>query len=524
MRRGNPWVVLVTLCLGFFMTLLDLTIVNVAMPSMLETLHATLDDILWVVSGYTIALAVLLITAGRLGDMWGRRNMFAAGVALFTLASVACGLAPSAEWLIAARVVQGAGAAVLMPQTMAIIVATFPAERRGAALGVWGAVAGLATIAGPTVGGALVSWAGWRWIFYLNVPVGLVVLVMALTLVPDVRHGGRQRLDLPGVLLASAGLVAVTFALVEGERYDWGRIWSFVSVPLLGVAGLALLGAFVWHQARRQDKQPLVPFSLFRDRNFALMNGVGVIMSVGLIGGMLPLTIYLQSVLGHTALQAGLIMAPMAVVNMLLSPLVGRLSDQVGGKFILMGGLALYGGGLAWTVLVADVGTAWPALLPGLVVAGAGMAGMFIPLQALAMYHVPPPLAGAASGLVNTTRQLGSALGAAVVGALMQNRLAASIAHEAATRAPALPASARGEFRDALAALSAGARPVAGLPGDVARTARDVFVHGFTGSLVPTMALPVGAMLAAAALCFAVQGKERPRQPTPAPATPARSR
>ena len=324
--RGQEWAVLATLSLGFFMTLLDLTIVNVAIPSMRRGLHASLPEIGWVINAYIIVLAVLMITAGRLGDLRGRRNLFIAGVAVFTIASATCGVAQTATELIAARAVQGLGSALLLPQTMAVIIATFPATRRGAAMGIWGGVAGLATIAGPTIGGMLVTWLGWRWIFFVNVPVGVLTVVLAAAILPEVKSGRRQGLDLPGVILASAALVAITYGLIEGQAYHWGsRI-----VAIIGT-GVVLLAVFVTIQARRQQSQPLLPFVLFRDRNYTLMSAANVMVSIGLIGMALPLTLYLQSQLGFSPLKAGLTMAPASLMSGLTAPFAGRLADR-GGK------------------------------------------------------------------------------------------------------------------------------------------------------------------------------------------------
>ena len=240
--RGNPWVILMVVSLGFFMTLLDLTIVNIAIPNMISNLHASLDDILWVINAYALVLAVLLITAGRLGDLLGQRTVFFAGIALFTLSSAACGLAPSPGWLIGFRAVQGLGAALLMPQTLAILTMVFPADRRGAAFGIWGAVAGVATIAGPTLGGLLVTAFDWRYIFFINLPIGVAVLIMTPFLIPDLRTGRRHSFDLGGVILASLALLAICYALVEGQKYNWGTIKSIISIPLLAGVGVLLLG------------------------------------------------------------------------------------------------------------------------------------------------------------------------------------------------------------------------------------------------------------------------------------------
>jgi EmrB/QacA subfamily drug resistance transporter len=432
-RRAGDWAILLTLSLGFFMTLLDLNIVNIAIPDMRRDLHASLAEVGWIINAYIIVLAVLMITAGRLGDLRGRRNLFIGGIAVFTLASAASGLAQTGTELIGARVVQGFGAALLMPQTMAIIIAIFPRERRGAALGVWGGVAALATIAGPTVGGVLVTWKGWRWIFFVNVPLGIIAMILAVLIIPDVRTGKRLPLDLPGVLIASAGLVAVTYGLVEGQSCDWGTVWSFVSIPLILVTGVALLVIFVLVQALRQERRPLLPFTLFRDRNYALMATVSVIISIGLVGMALPLTLYLQTVLGFSALKAGLTMAPASLASGFSAPFVGKLADK-GGKYLLITGFTLYATGLISICLVAGRASHWYDLVPGYVITGLGVGFTMSPMQTIATRNVDPAQAGAASGVLNTTRQTGSALGSAVVLAVLQNRLAAHVAFVTAMR------------------------------------------------------------------------------------------
>ncbi|MEV4671902.1 MULTISPECIES: DHA2 family efflux MFS transporter permease subunit [Actinomadura] len=515
--RGNPWAILLTLSLGFFMTLLDLTIVNIAIPSMTDKLHASLDEVLWVVNAYILVLAVLLITAGRLGDLWGKKNLFISGVALFTVASLACGIAQDPTQLIAARAVQGLGAALLMPQTMSIIIGVFPPERRGAALGVWGAVAGVSTIAGPTIGGLLVTSLDWRWIFFVNLPIGILVLAMAVPILPGRTPGVRHRFDIVGVLLASAALFCLTFALTEGQKYEWNAgIWGLIG------AGLALFVIFVVQQRSRQDGEPLVPFSLFKDRNFTVLNLVGAAVSVGMVGMFLPMTIYLQSVLGFSALKAGLVMAPSSLVSMFLAPVAGRLSDRIGGKFILMGGLTLYGAGMVWIVLAAEVGTDWKAFIPALVVSGIGIGGVFAPMATEATRNVPPRLAGAASGVNNTIRQVGSVLGSAAVGAVLQNQLASSLRDEAATRSAALPADVRPGFVQGFAnaaksglevgAGQSGAKQQLppGIPPNVAHRVHElagqVFSHGFVHAMKPTMWLPIVVILLSAAACLTLKG------------------
>jgi EmrB/QacA subfamily drug resistance transporter len=512
--RGNPWAILGTLSLGFFMTLLDLTIVNIAIPSMIEALHASLDEVLWVVNSYVLVLAVLLITAGRLGDLRGQRNLFAVGVAVFTVASLACGLAPNPTLLIIFRAVQGLGAALLMPQTMAIVIATFPAERRGVALGVWGAVAGLATVAGPTLGGFLVTFASWRWIFFVNVPIGVAVLVMTWAYLPDTRIERRHRIDLVGVLIATASLFCLTFGLIEGQRFSWGPgIWALLA------GSAVLLVVFLAQQRRQQDSEPLVPFGLFRDRNFSILNLVGALVSVGIIGFFLPVTIYLQSVLGYSALKAGLILAPMSLIGAFLAPISGKMTDRVGGKYILMGGLTLFAAGAAWMTLLLAVGRSWPAFLPAVILLGVGFGGIFAPMATEAMRSVPPQLAGAASGVNNTIRQIGSVVGSAAVGALLQHQLAGELTSQATARAGALPAGLRDQFVAGFSTAKGGGVEISGAQSQAAvpsgtpaavvaqlrELSTEVFDHAFVLASRPTLILPILAMLIAAAACFGVR-------------------
>jgi EmrB/QacA subfamily drug resistance transporter len=519
--HGNPWAILLTLSTGFLMTLLDITIVNIAIPSMIDQLDASLDEVLWVVNGYVLVLALLLITFGRLGDLRGQRNVFVAGVALFTVASLACGVAQTPGQLIAARLVQGLGAAALLPQTMAIIVATFPPQRRGTALGVWGAVAGLATVLGPTLGGLLITVLDWRWIFFINLPIGVGVLLAAYLFIPDVDLERRHKFDWAGVGIATAALFCFTFALIEGQRYEW-RPWVWAMLA----AGLGLAVLFVALQARHQDDEPLIPFALFRDRNFTIMNLVGAIVSIGIVGFFLPVTIYLQSVLGYSALKAGLVLAPSSVMSMVVAPMAGRMADRVGGKYILVGGLSLFAVGTAWFTLVADVGVGWTRFVAPMIVMGTGMGCIFAPMATEAMRGVPPRLAGAASGVNNTVRQIGSVIGSAAVGAVLQNRLADALRDEATARAGQLPPAYRGRFVDGFEQAARGGLEVGagqagasqalppGLPTQVVaqihRLSTQVFDAGFVRAMHPTLMLPILAIVAGALACLGMRRHHRP--------------
>ncbi len=514
-RSPNPWAILIVVSLGFFMTLLDLTIVNIAIPNMITKLHASLDDILWVINAYALVLAVLLITAGRLGDLIGQRRMFFAGVALFTVASAACGVAPSPGYLIAFRAVQGIGAAVLMPQTLAILTMVFPPERRGAAFGVWGAVAGVATVAGPTLGGLLVSAFDWRYIFYINVPVGILVLILTVLLIPDLRTGRRHSFDISGVVVGSLALLAICYALVEGQKYNWGTITGFISIPLLFGVGAVLLGLFLYLQAKRQDGEPLVPFSLFKDRNYSLMNLVVCFIAIGMLGIFLPFTIYLQSVLGFSALKAGLTMAPASLVSMFVAPVAGRMSDRFGGKYILMVGLLLFAVGMGAIALIAQTDSAWYDFLAPEFVAGIGIGCTFAPMTTVAMRNVSPMMAGAASGFFNTTRQIGTVIGTAGVGALLQNRLIAGFTNQVQQRAGHLPAAARDKLVAGFQAAAKGGLEV----GSGQRTsglAGEIFTHGFLQAMRPTVLVPVLFLVAGSVSCLFISTRPQPPDGQPA--------
>src|SRR5579859_168073 len=506
--RSNPWLVLVVLTMGFFMILLDTTIVNVAIPSMSgsakDGLNTTLDQILWILNAYILVYAVLLITAGRLGDLFGQRNLFAIGLLVFTFASALCGLSQNATELILARILQGIGGALLTPQTLAIIATLFPPERRGAAFGVWGAVGGLATITGPTLGGAIITYINWRWIFFINVPIGIVAFILCFAIIPDIRTGRRHGWDIVGILIATSGLFGVVFGLIEGQRYSWGEIGSYgITIPEVIGGGVVLLILFiVWE---RFQTEPLEPLSLFEDRNFTMGNWIATAISFGMLSLFLPITIYLQSVRGFTALQAGLTMAPMSLTSMVVAPFAGRFADRIGGKYILMTGITLFAIGTGALTYVAGPDSTWVNFLVPLVIAGAGMGMTFAPMTTVALRNISPRMAGAASGILNTTRQLGAAIGSAVVGAILQNQLATALHNEAVTYSAQLPAAFRSKFVDAFSSVASsgfqigtgqnGAQLPAGLPPSVAtlisNLGHDVFVSAFIDAMKATLAVPI---------------------------------
>jgi EmrB/QacA subfamily drug resistance transporter len=522
--RTNPWLVLVVLTTGFFMILLDTTIVNVAIPAMSASLNTTFDQILWVLNAYILVYAVLLITAGRLGDLFGQRSLFAIGLFVFTLASALCGLSQNVGELIAARIIQGVGGALLTPQTLSIITSLFPPERRGAAFGVWGAVAGLATVTGPTLGGALITYIDWRWIFFINVPIGIAALIATFVIIPDLRPGRSHGLDVIGVILATAGLFAIVFSLIEGQRYSWGEFAYGVTIPEIIAAGVALIVVFViWE---RYQAEPLVPLSLFAERNFAVANWIAAAISFGLLGLILPITIYLQSVRGFSALTAGLTLAPMSLTSMVFAPFAGRLADRIGGKYILTTGISLFAIGFGTFAFVAGPDSTWLTFLLPAIVAGAGMGMTFAPMTTVAMRNIQPRVAGAASGVLNTTRQLGAAIGSAVMGALLQNHLATTLHDQAVSHAASLPAAFRAQFIAAFSSVASngfeigtgqtGAKLPPGIPPAVANQisalAHDVFVSGYIDAMKSSLVVPIAFLAFTAVTTLLIKRRPRAQQ------------
>ena len=521
--RTNPWLVLLVLTTGFFMILLDTTIVNVAIPAMSTGLNTTLDQILWVLNAYILVYAVLLITAGRLGDLYGQRNLFAIGLFIFTVASALCGFAQDPTQLIAARILQGVGGALLTPQTLAILTTIFPPERRGAAFGIWGGVAGLATVAGPTVGGAIITYIDWRWIFFINVPIGIAALAATFWIIPDLRPGRHHGWDILGIILATAGLFAIVFGLIEGQRYSWGQIESYaITIPELIAGGAALLVIFIiWE---RFQSEPLMPLSLFKNRNFAIANWIAAAISFGMLSMFLPFTIYLQSVRGFSALVAGLTLAPMSLTSMLTAPFAGRLSDRIGGKYILMTGITLFTIGMGSIAYIAGPDSTWINFLAPAIVAGAGLGMTFAPMTTVAMRNIEPRVAGSASAVLNTIRQLGAAVGSAVIGAILQNQLATTLHNQAVSHATALPSSFRDQFIAAFSSVSSkgfeigtgesGAKLPSNIPPAVAHqlaaVAHDVFVSAYIEAMHATFIVPIVFLAFTALTTTLIKRRARP--------------
>lgn len=479
-NTAKPWPALWALVVGFFMILIDTTIVSVANPKIMEGLHTDINAVIWVTSAYLLAYAVPLLVTGRLGDRFGPKNLYLIGLVVFTAASAWCGLSGDITMLITARVFQGLGASLLAPQTMSVITRTFPPDRRGAAMGLWGSVAGVATLVGPILGGVLVDGFGWEWIFFINVPVGIAAFVLAWRLVPKLTTH-THRFDGIGVALSAVGMFLLVFGIQEGESYHWGTIVGPISVWGLIIAGIVVLVGFVVWQ--RFDKgEPLLPLKLFRDRNFSLANGAITTVGFTITSMSLPLVFYFQIVRGLTPTQSALMLVPMAVLSGGLAPFVGKLVDRIPPRYIATTGLLLLAIALWWySQMLSPTVEIWMLLLPSAVL-GLANAGVWAPISTTATHNLPPAQAGAGSGVYNTTRQIGAVLGSASIAALIQARLAAEL--------PKMPGGA-----------SAGSFAAGG-------TLPAALHQGFANAMAQSLLLPAGvALLGAVIVVFFAKPK-----------------
>ncbi|MFE3524067.1 MFS transporter [Streptomyces sp. NPDC059161] len=406
-RAGAVWALVITSVAGF-MAALDNLVVTTALPSIRQDLGGALDDLEWTVSAYTLTFAVLLMFGAALGDRFGRRRLFITGLTIFTGASAAAALAPGINGLIAARAIQGVGAAIMMPLTLTLLTAAVPAAKRGMMYGIWGAVNGLAVASGPLIGGSLTEHVSWQWIFWLNVPLGLVVLPLARLRLAE-SYGTGAPLDITGTLLASGGLFGIVYALIRGNPDGWTSPTVLTGL----IAGAALLAAFVRHGMRSAD--PMLPMRLFRSRAFSAINAASLLMFIGMFGSIFLLSQFLQNVIGYSPTEAGLRMLPWTGMPMIAAPIAGYLSDRIGGRPVVATGLALQALGLAWFAVIISPDVSYGAQLPALVISGIGMGLYFAPAANLVMSSVRPSEQGIASGANNALREVGGALGIAVL-------------------------------------------------------------------------------------------------------------
>jgi EmrB/QacA subfamily drug resistance transporter len=421
-EENKKWWTLAAVSFGLFMIMLDNTIVNVALPTIERSLHLKISELEWVVTGYALTFGALMLTGGKLADLLGRRAVFVGGLVIFTLSSLACGLAGSASVLIGARVVQGIGAALMNPATLSIITVTFPPKQRGTAIGIWAGISALALAIGPLTGGLIVERINWNWIFFINVPIGVLAILAAFAFIPESRDtSAEQKPDVAGQVTSTVGLFALSYGLIEANNYGWA------SGRILGSFALAVvsLTAFVVFEMRQ--RLPMLDLSLFRNRGFAGANTVMGFVGLAMFGIFFYVSLYIQQVLGYSPIQAGAAFLPWTVLIILIAPVAGKLSDRLGSRRFVTTGMAI----VAASMVVFSrfgVGASYWDLLPGMVLGGLGMSIAMAPTTAAAMHSVRPEKAGVGSAVLNSMRQVGGSLGIAIMGAIVASGLASSLA------------------------------------------------------------------------------------------------
>jgi EmrB/QacA subfamily drug resistance transporter len=411
--ENRRWWTLGAVAFGLFMIMLDNTVVNVALPSIQRDLDIGLSELQWIVTGYALTFAALMLTGGKLADHYGRRLIFVVGLIVFTLASLACGLADSGELLIAARVVQGMGAALMNPSTLSIISATFPPEQRGMAIGIWAGVSALALAIGPLVGGLLTEHLHWSWIFFVNIPVGVLAVAASFLVIEESRDTSEERaFDLPGQLAAGLGLFALTYGLIEANTYGWG------SGRILGAFAVAVVALLLFVWLERVQRVPMLDLGLFRNPTFAGANTVILLVALAMFGVFFFVSLYMQNILGYSAVQTGAAFLPLTVLIILIAPLAGRLSDRIGSRWLMTSGMVLIGFHLLSFSRLGTDESFWN-LLPPLLIGGVGMGLTMTPSAAAAVRSVPVDKAGIGSAVLNAFRQVGGSLGIALIGAII---------------------------------------------------------------------------------------------------------
>jgi EmrB/QacA subfamily drug resistance transporter len=417
-EENRRWWTLGALCFALFMIMLDNTVVNVALPAIQKDLRISTAELEWTVTAYALTFATLLLTGGKLGDLVGRRLIFTIGLVIFTLSSLACGLSGSATELIAARAVQGVGAALMMPSTLSIISATFDVRERGTAIGIWAGVSAMALAIGPLLGGVITEHISWNWIFFVNVPIGAAGLLAAIFVVPESKDTSHeQRLDVPGLLTSGVGLLSLVYALIEANQYGW----TSARIVVLFVVAAISLAAFVLLEMHQ--RLPMLDLSLFRSGTFAGANLVAILVTLAMFGIFVFFPIYMQTFRGWSPIQAGAALLPWTVMIVIFAPIAGKLSDRVGSRWLIAGGMATVAVCCLLLSTVTVHSSFWH-MLPAFILGGLGMSFVMTPMSAAVMGAAPVTKAGVASGVLNTFRQVGVALGIAVMGAIVADRAA----------------------------------------------------------------------------------------------------
>ena len=490
--HNRKWWTLGAMCFALFMMMLDSTVVNVALPSIQRDLDASISGLEWTVNGYTLSIAVLLVTGGRLGDIFGRRRMFLTGIVIFAVSSATAGLAPDQTALVLSRVAQGAGAALMMPGTLSIITDAFPPHERGKALGTWAGVSALALAVGPVLGGFLTEHVSWRAIFYINIPIAALAILATIFAVRESRDTSvGKEVDFAGVAVLTTGLTALVLALVEGNAWGWG---SPAILALFGVAAL-MLPIFVW--VERRVKAPMVQFDLLADRNFLGAVVVAAVISFGMLGVFFFLALYMQDILGYTPLEAGVRFLPSTVMIVAVAPIAGRLADRFGPRWLIVSGLSLSAASLfSFSGIAVD--STYLDLLPGFLLLGIGIALTMSPMTSAAMNAVPVQKAGIASGVLSMFRMVGGSLGIAITGAIFQSLISSRLSDLLA--GTGVSASQRDAVAEQLG--GGGSGQLAGLDPAQAREVASAGADAFVYALGTAMTVSAVIALAGAVVAF----------------------
>ncbi len=480
---NRKWWTLGAVAFGLFMIMLDNTIVTVALPTIRRDLKIGISELEWIVTAYTLTFAAFILIGGKLADLLGRRLMFNVGLAVFTVSSFLCGSAGDIHLLIGARAVQGVGAAIMIPSTLSIVTATFPPRQRGTAIGVWAGTAGMALAIGPLLGGILTQQLSWHWIFFVNVPVGVLAIIVSRAVISESRDTSHEQgLDLPGLLSSGLSLFALTYALIEGNSRGWS---SPLIVSLFAGSGVLML-AFVLLELRQ--RLPMLELSLFRIGNFVGSVLVALLVSLAMFGVFFFMSLYIQNIIGYSPTRAGASFLPMTILVILVAPFAGRFSDRIGSRWLMGAGMMLVAISL---YLFSRVGlnTTYPELLPAMITGGIGMPLAMSPTTAAAMATVPVDKAGVGAGVLNSFRQVGGSLGIALLGAIMASQSSSFVAQaEAAYHTKAQMAAALGIHLPAPTAAQKQA------------VAHEAFVHGLHSALLVSAAIALGAAVVGVAL------------------------
>jgi len=409
---NRKWFTLAAVSFGLFMIMLDNTVVNVALPSIQRDLGTDLSSLQWIVTGYALTFGALMLIGGKVADAYGRRLIFVVGISVFTTASLWCGLADSGDELIAARILQGVGAALMNPATLSIIAATFPSHQRGTAIGIWAGVSALALAIGPLVGGLLTEHLDWSWIFFVNIPVGILAIAASFLFIDESRDETHVRLDLPGLATSAVGLFALTYALIEANTYGW------TSPRILGAFAAAGVSILAFILLERYQRAPMLPLELFKSRTYAGANMVMLLVALSMFGVFFFLSLYMQNVLGYSAVQTGAAFLPMTILIILIAPVAGKTSDRFGSRGLMTTGMILIAVQLLYFSRLGVEASFW-SLLPAFLVGGVGMALTMTPSAAAATRSVSVDKAGVGAAVLNASRQVGGSLGIALIGAIM---------------------------------------------------------------------------------------------------------